>query len=255
MELGKLKHSLLTNTGMISESLFEAINKLTNEVQKEKTKEEDPPVVSHPVLKSLLHNRMGGKGGRLQNVRTTLVFVGSQSSSSNTALQFVQNVDPSTSSEFAAFAGLFDECKVHGGVMHIDVATSGGTPTFTDVAMAYDPVDLGVYTNVSAVLVASHHMGPMKLEATTAVGTTLNGPSPVDKSGYWNFKFKCPNQPQVVPTNSAAANEVVTGMWASTQQTPMMFGFLKGYVPGAGSSVVTTVYYYLKLDIEFRSRT
>jgi len=239
----------------IEDQLVEMSGLLVERKELNEKGKSDPVPVTHPVLRSLLRNRMGGKGGRLQNVRTTLAFVGSQSSAANTALQFVQNVDPSTSAEFASFASLFDECKVHGGVIRLDVGTSGGTPTFTDLAMAYDPVDPSVYTNISAVLVASHHIGPLKLEASTAVGAQLNGPAPVDKSGYWSLKFKCPNGPQVSGTNSAAANEVVTGMWASTAQTPMFFGFMKGYVPGAGTSVVVTTYYYLILDIEFRSRT
>jgi len=207
---------------------------------------------NHPDLIRLL----GGMGQRisLPEIKTRLAWGGSITSSANTALTTVINVDPSTSAEFTNFVSLFDEVKVVGGVMHFDFVSSGGTPTFVDTALGYDPVNLGVYTSVAEVLVAQQNTGPLKLE--TAVATAvLNGPSVVGRTGYWQFPFEVPKGPSAVSTNSAAANQVVTGMWSATGQTPMIYGFIKPYIQGAGSSVVVTMFYYMVIDVLFRTRT
>jgi len=207
---------------------------------------------NHPDLIRLL----GGMGQRisLPEIKTRLAWGSSITSSSNTALTTVINVDPSLSAEFTNFVSLFDEVKVVGGVIHFDFVSSGGTPTFVDIALGYDPVNLGVYGSVAEVLVAQQNTGPLKLE--TAVATAvLNGPSVVNRTGYWNFPFEIPKGPSAVSTNSAAANQVVTGMWAATGQTPMIYGFIKPYIQGAGTSVVVTMYYYVVIDVLFRTRT
>jgi hypothetical protein len=208
--------------------------------------------VKHPDLKMALTAM--GRNPRMRQMTTRLAVGTSATSAANTGLAYVFNIDPSASAEFASFATLFDEVKVHGGEIHYDFSSSGGTPTFVDTAGAYDPVDSSPYTNVVSVLVASQNTGPHKLESGLKTAT-LNGGEAVNRTGFWKYGFKCPEGTQVVPTNSAAATQVVTGQWAATAQTPMQYGFFKGYVQGGGTSVVVNMYIYIIMHVTFRSRT
>jgi hypothetical protein len=218
-----------------------------------------------PMRHTLLHNRAilsgakgGAKGGsrKLETIRTRLVATGNVSAAANTAVTAVVNVDPTASSEFTSFAALFDEVKVHGGSFHFRVASAGGSPSYTDLAVAYDPMDSTVYGSVSGILVADQHIGPLIALASTGVTASIFDPEPVNKTGFWTLKFRCPEQGQKVASATAADQEITTGLWSSTNLslTPK-YGFIKPYVPAAGASVVIAIYYYLVMDVSFRSRT
>jgi len=216
-----------------------------------KTAADDVKIVRVP---KLLSNRSGGRGKGLTHLRTRLVISGSVQSAANTALTSVINIDPSGSSEWANFQAIFDEVKVRGGVMHFHCATAGGSPSDADFAIAYDPMNAGVYGNIAAVLVADQHM--LLRGTVPALTTIIESPAPQTKTGFWTFKFKCPKGASKVASNTAADVEVCTGEWADTNNsvTPK-YGFIKPYTPAAGASIVFAIYYYIILDTEFRSRS
>jgi len=221
-----------------------------------------PPAVKtdHPDLRSLLHAMGGGKRPKLNNLRTKISVSGTLNGSSGTAITTVINVRPAAYSEFASFAALFDEFKVHGGMLHFNIWATGQNAVVVgnDAAFGYDPVDNGVYASVAGVLVSSQHIGPIQALSVTdssvpSTGARTAAPSATSKHGFWGFPFKCPKQPQFVPNNS---QQVMTGEWCDTNISSSLgdYGYLKPYVTSAGSTTAT-VSYYLVLDIEFRSRT
>jgi hypothetical protein len=211
-----------------------------------------PPTTLFAARRMGAGNGARGKG-HITSVRTRLAVSGSVSSAAAGALSTVITVDPSGSTEWASFQNLFDEVKVHGGVLHWHIGTTGGTPTDSDYAIAYDPTNGGAYTSVVGVLVTDQCQ---LTRAITQNAGTLVGPNTNTKSGFWTFKFKCPEGSSKVASNVLVDAEVCTGLWADTTNsvTPK-YGFIKPYAAGAGGSVVQSMYYYLVMDVEFRSRS
>lgn len=221
-----------------------------------------PPAsgVTHPDLKSLLHSMGGRVRPKLNNLVTRMAISATLNGSSGTAITTVINVRPAAFTEFASFAALFDEFKVHGGVLHFNIWATGQNNLVVgnDCAIGYDPVDNAVYASVAGVLVASQHIGPITAMATTdgsvpSTAARTAAPSAVSKHGFWNFHWKCPKQPQFVPNNS---QQVMTGEWCDTNISSSLgdYGYLKPYITSAGSTTAN-MSYYLVLDVEFRSRT
>lgn len=214
----------------------------------------------HPDLKSLIRAMGGHVRPKLNNLRTKIAVSGTINGSSGTAISTVINVRPAAYSEFASFQALFDEFKVHGGVLHFNYWATGQTNLVVgnDAAIAYDPVDNSAYASVAGVIVASQHIGPIcgvgACDASLA-STAARTAAPVctSKHGFFHFPFRCPKQPQFVANNS---QQVMTGEWCATNITSSQgdYGYLKPYVTSAGSTT-TTLSYYLVLDIEFRART
>lgn len=170
-----------------------------------------PPV--HP--STLFSGRKMGSGkgsvkGRVTSVRTRLALSGSVSSAAAGALSTVINVDPSGSSEWSSFQALYDEVKVHGGVLHWHVGSTGGTPTDSDFAIAYDPTNGGAYTGVAGVLVADQHM---LTRAVTQNSATLVGPNTNTRTGF-----------------GVSGLNVPKGLLKS----PLMFSLMLKYAPAFG---------------------
>lgn len=205
---------------------------------------------------TLFANRKGGVGkgkGKLSLIKTRIAWSASLTSSSNTALTTVAPIDPSLSSEWTNFQALFDECKITGGSMHYHLSTAGGAPTDIDFAIAYDPTNGGVYTGIVGVLVADQFQLKRVNNAQT---TTVVGPQTFTESGFWTFKFKCPNAPQKIASNAAVDQEVCTGLWAdTTNSVSPKYGYVKPYIAAAGTSIVTSLSCYFVVDIMFRSRS
>lgn len=218
--------------------------------QKEVSEKEDPPVSKSKLLSG--RARLGRS--KLSVIKTRLAISGSVSSSAATALSTVINVDPSSSAEWTNFQQLFDEVKVYGGVLHFHVLTAGGTPIEQEFALAYDPTNGGAYTSVAGVLVADQSV--LKRATVSSAAAALDAPQPVNNSGFWEFRFKCPEAPQKVASNVLVDAEVCTGLWADvTNSVTPKYGYIKPYAPSAGASVVFSIYYYLVLDCAFRSRS
>jgi len=218
------------------------------------------PPTTHPDLKAMIRNMGGRVKPKLNNLRTRMAISSTLNGSSGTAITTVINVRPAGFSEFASFAALFDEFKVHGGTLHFNVWATGQNNLVVgnDVAFAYDPVDNAVYASVAGALVASQHIGPITAMGTTdasvpSTAARTAAPQAATAHGFWKFNFKCPLEPQFVPNNS---QQVMTGEWCDTNISSSLgdYGYLKPYVTSAGSTTAN-VSYYLVLDVEFRCRT
>lgn len=257
------------NSGLREQTITSNMSKpkfiMVEEPETPKKDQKTPPFSVTPALsglKQMMLNAKRGAGGRmrLNNLRTKLAIGGSNSSASGSALTTVINVRPAAVSEFASAQALYDEFKVHGGVLHFFIFTTGQTNLVVgdEGAVAYDPVDNATYASVAGVLVASEHIGPLNISGVTDASLTSTAartcaPVPHTKTGFWQLKFRCPPGSQQVANNS---QQVQTGNWCATNITSSQgdYGYLKPYFGGAGSTT-TTMYWYLVMDVEFRQRT
>jgi len=197
---------------------------------------------------------------KLNPLTTKLVITGGGTAAAGAAFSTVTAVDPTQSSEFSSFASLYDQCKVEGGEVLFHIAQSAGAGgIFVEAIVAYDPSNAGVYTSVDGALVASQNSG-LKLASGYATASnglvTIGSPIPMNSSGWWSFKFKCPKQPTHVATATAADQELSTGNWidCNTVLTPK-FGYIKLYVSAPGSNSQMNLDMHIVLDVRFRSRS
>ena len=216
--------------------------------------EEEKKVV---LSKSGLRRILGGR--KLNNLRTKMVLGTFIQGSSATAITTVVNVRPAAFSEFASFAALYDEFKVHGGTFKYNLYGTGQTNAIIiDGAVGYDPVDNAAYASTAGVLVASQHHGPVTVGGLTDASLASSAartlaPASHTETGFYSFPFKCPKGAQMVSNNS---QQVCTGNWCDTNISSSLgdYGYIKPYISAAGSTTMVLTY-YLILDVEFRSRT
>lgn len=215
--------------------------------------DEKKVAVSRTAIRQMLGNR------RLNNLRTKMVIGSFIQGSSATAITTVINVRPSAFSEFASFAALYDEFKVHGGTFKYNLYGTGQTNAIVlDGAVGYDPVDNATYASTAGVLVASQSHGPVTVAGITDASLASSAartiaPASHTKTGFYTFTFECPKGSQMVSNNS---QQVCTGNWCDTNISSSLgdYGYIKPYISAAGSTTMVLTY-YLVLDVEFRSRT
>ncbi len=215
-------------------------------------------------LKTMLHAlTKAGKGGKrtkLNNLRTKMWDGSNASSSASGAYSTVINVRPSAASEFASFAALYDEFKVHGCSLHwvFILTNTGAVVPYTHGNISYDPVDNTAYTSIITSLAASQKTGPMQstglsLLNAAAATTTGIGPLPITKHGVHVLKIRCPKGATGIPANT---QQVQTGNWCDTNITNAQgdYGYLKPYFESQTNTTIT-LEWWIEYDIEFRSRT
>ncbi len=196
----------------------------------------------------LLRQPARSAGSRLKGIgtlKTWLWYSTSATSSTTTAQAPVFRLRPSDSSEFADLANIFDELRVVRAKAHFAVSGSAAS-NFWDVAMAYDPVNAGVYSSVTACLSAQHHVGPLRAPGGNS------SPGSYTPSGLWIFpEFQLPKGPQ---GTDFVSSSVATGQWQDTGVTAVDYGYFKGYVtaPSGGTSTCTI---YIGLLCELRCRS
>jgi hypothetical protein len=205
--------------------------------------------VDNITLKNVLRNNRSIKGKRLSPLDIQLWMTGGSTSSSGTAQAPVQRIRPSDSAEFSSLAALYDEYKCHGGEFIFRISTAAGVVGATNGGAAYDPVSDGVYGALVTLLAASQKMAPVSGPSGGA-----SFPGGVTKTGFWHFKFKCPNGVQGVPQSASPVSNNVTGMWVDVNQTIADYGYIKSYV-NAAAGTTSAIEWYLRMDCTFRSRS
>ncbi len=235
---------------------------LVNEDSKDKKLDDKKTTVTVVVpIHKLMSNRLGGfktKGGFSNSLRkpvkTKLAWSATISSSANTILNSAISIDLLQSSEFASWSALYDLVKCVGGTIFWSVDSTGGTPTDTFAILTYDPDDPSSYNATKDAMIAAQNTGPMRVAISSS--TSLTSPQPVDKRGMWTFRWKCPPMPQKISDNSSSSLSNNTGMWTSTNiGSVIKYGYIKPVVEAAGTSVVTSLHYFILVDVEFKSRT
>lgn len=197
-------------------------------------------------------SRYGKAKGRFEAVRTILTVGASVDGVAATAYTTVINIRPGGTTEYSSWGNLYDEVKVHGGVLHYlwRIKTSSASEGTVAVGiLAYDPTQNSVLANVENGLQHTQHQWCALPQNDAVPGFT----SPVmerGKGGMQHFRFKCPEGTQRVPGTAG----VCTGQWCDTTTTTADWGYIKPYINGVtGQTFLWT--YSLELDVEFRSRS
>jgi len=186
----------------------------------------------------------------LKPIPFTLTVVGSWIGSTATAFNTALAVQPDTTGEFSTMSALFDECIVDGVTMDFAVmrsASSGVDSLISLGSMAYDPVDAGTYSAVQTVAEASQHI----VFQMPQVSATVQVADAVSRHGLQRFHFKIPEGPQ----GASPTGDIFTGLWSSTAQAAVKYGFIKPYLEAGGSGASWTIRYVLYYHMRFRSRT
>jgi len=196
-----------------------------------------------------LSRTMGRGKGKMKPMSVVLNYRLSLASSANTAYNTVLSVTPSNSSEFAGFAALYDEMIVDGGhyefIAHTTAVISAGNLWG---ALAFDPINFGVYTNVSAVCEAQYHkLFPIVVNL---------GPSVVQPIGPLQHKFAWKSPKGKSARTSGSSNTAAfAGEWSACQDASDNYGFIKPYLEAGATGVITNLSGFVFLNCRFRSRT
>jgi len=221
----------------------------------------DSGVLPQPPLIRAGRTSMSGRpsGMKLKPLKTRLSFSFSQNSAANTAQTAVVSLIPSNSSEFSAWAGLYDEIRSLGGMVEFNASSqaTGVGQAFGSTllgGLAFDPLNSGTYGSVAALREASQStLFQLAVSSVNAqVGTSGSGQTIASKNGLMVFKFKTPKG---LPAVNTAASTVVSGQWASTTDASDIAGYIKPYIPAQGTGIISSLYGVVTLDVEFRSRS
>jgi hypothetical protein len=183
----------------------------------------------------------------LAPVRTTLAYEYLTTSGAPGALTTVLGVQPALFNDFASYAALYDEMKVHAVTYHWALGVNSGTvgSNLVWAVIAYDPVNDTALASVAEGTEYSQH-DLVFFDLNTSVVGIPN--ATYSRRGYFVKKFKVPQQVQV-----ADSINVVTGQWAETVSN-LVFGYVKPYIPSLAGSAVCAFSSMITLDISFRSR-
>jgi hypothetical protein len=211
-----------------------------------KGKEESVKILSVP--RSFVS---GARGGRSPHpIKARLAFGFSGTSGIATNLTYSIQCQPSTSSEYTIWAGLYDEVRVTGGVIHHaqNDAVSSTVATPSQGIMVYDVCEPSTLPNATA-----GHVYEQKAYWFTPqfVASFASYTASETKTGCRSLRFKVPPGSR----RNLAAGNVVCGLndWVATSDNTETWGYLKGYVEvGATRNLAYRV--VVVLDCEFRSR-
>jgi hypothetical protein len=186
-----------------------------------------------------------GRQNSNRPIRLESGYSGTSNSSANTALQINAAVSPASTDDWAAMAGLFDEVRVMGGyVKWVVTCNADSVRPDANIAgvCAFDPTTATSLATLGEGLVARYH------HAFVLPGKNA-GPTPTSRDGFHTMKWR---NPHVAVRNTTST--ALTQGWMSTSDGADIFGYVKFLLAAAGSSNITSITYYIVLDMEFRSR-
>jgi hypothetical protein len=197
---------------------------------------------SPPRPRARLVGRMGQNRSDSKVASARMCYSFSFTSGAAAAQTPVLACSPSASPDWAAWASLYDECRVTHAKVRYHVSTSAGTGTLgSDLVAAFDPIEGSALASISNGCVYERH-------TLTRVGgsTTTNAPFDNSKS-FWTLQS---------PVRSDGARNVtstaIASGWMSTTDPTDIFGYMKWYI--AAATGTTTVDGYCTLRVDFRSR-
>jgi hypothetical protein len=204
------------------------------------------------VVKTKLKIGRSMKGaGKMPVLKTRLVFTGGNTSSANTALATVVSMLPSSSSEFASFATIYEECKVTGGRVLFNLTVNNvSTAVPTLGVISYDPTVATALASVADGAEDAQHRVFATPPQDGAAGLQMT-PKAVEALGLMPFAWHVPKGASARTTASTA---VFSGEWSSTADASDLYGYIKIYIPAQGASASSTWNYIVYMDVEFRSR-
>jgi hypothetical protein len=196
----------------------------------------------------------------LAETRVVLTQDLSGQTAANTALALVINMTPFTANDWAAYASLYDEVKVHSITVkgsYSYAAQSTALNARTVITWAYDPVDATAPASNVDQLSASQHAGPWVITSPytgVAAGAPVNLTQPLEVShvpgGFHSKKFVVPKG----RCRSAANVNTFGDEWADTADAGDYWGFLKMFIEAGGAAGIIGYRHFTFYDCSFRSR-
>jgi len=166
-------------------------------------------------------------------------------SASAAAITTVIPLEPSTTSEWSAFASLFDEMKVESAEFdyRLDQTTAPGGAGL--MVLAYDPLtDSALGNVVSGCEFEQHQLSGLGVPAGFSVPLSQTG------SGLRRFTMQVPKG----SARSAASTATFSGEWSSTGDAANTYGWIKPYVEATSTGTIE-LNGILYLNCRFRSRS
>ncbi len=157
---------------------------------------------------------------------------------------------PSGMAEWSSLSALFDEVKVHGGVVDFIYDNPVGPTTNSKTVLmrpviAFDPSDSTVLSSTTAGMEMAQH----KTLPIQAASAALGSNTAVYGGIHHKFAFRVPPQP-VVNNNGAFVGDA----WQAVNGTPTAVGAIKFYHVGSVITAINTGAGHILLDVSFRCK-
>jgi len=156
----------------------------------------------------------------------------------------------STFPELSDFAQVYDEARVLGVKLHYyPVVTTAGSSATASCAFAigFDP-SIGSFSAPQQVMEEAYSAGPFRLHAGINGGTIQSG-NMLQSYHVLRARPPCPLAP--ITSSDVPGN----GWFCLDGSTAPYVAVILGYVNSLGTSGVSTVYFFVELEVEFRLRT
>jgi hypothetical protein len=198
-----------------------------------------------PEFKTLRDVIRGAGRSSLGHLKVWLWYSPSDAvSSANTIQSPVNRIRASDSAEFASLAALYDEYKMTNSKSMSAVSiTLSSASISVDGVVAYDPVNSGAYTTVTAALSAAQHVCWRNHNSN-------GNPLSITKDGFHHFNPKFPKGYQYPGTGNTGPD-----VWIDTGVTSADAGHFKFVIDAATTAVTTTLRQYIGVCTEFRVRS
>lgn len=195
-----------------------------------------------------LSNVRASLGLKMKSVAVSLPIRYLVSSAANTAYTTVFPIQPSSASEYATLAALFDECRFEGFQLkyltNVATAGSGGACGI----LSYNPTNITALTTLVNGAESSQHklicFGSRGV--INALEAELIG---ANKYETWNVKV-----PSGSPVRVTATTTNVIGEWMATSDASNTCGYVKPYFDAGQTGCILSVTGVLYLHMRFRSR-
>jgi len=213
----------------------------------------DTKVALHEVLRL---QKAGGRRGRkgrmgknmsLAPIETWLVWQLSSTSAAATALTAVVGLTPANAISWTQWSAIYDEVMVVAFELRLWFQYAGANPLDVWSVVAYDPIDLGALSGISAGSEYSQHK-MWGLDFITAPDATV--PRITNATGLLEFRGKTPSETQ----RSSATATTAAGQWMDTADGADAWGYFKYFVEAMGAATTCTVRAQYRARCKFRSR-
>lgn len=192
------------------------------------------------------------------HIKTKMYYEVSTTPASNTALALASGICADNSSEFAGFAGLYDEYRILGGRIKFRIQNSQGSPNASCqwAAMGFDSSYATVPSSTVDVLESTQSA---VYGIDPAIANNFLSPLGTSDNGHYTFEFHIPRETvanAAVVTGGVGVVANFPGQWiASASTAGTSSGYIRTYVPTPGSSNTLVYRAIVELDVEWRERT
>jgi len=190
------------------------------------------------------------------HIVTNLYASGSASAGAGAVLPLAFGLQPSTATEWAGYALLYDECRVKAVKFMYQITSASANvaePCF--YAIGYDSTYGSTPSSVLDVMESQQHeVGALAI--TTPGSTSALTATP---TGLRHFHIRIPRQPVANAAPVTGGTGIIPnfpGEWMAAGDTADTVGYLRIYIERAGGSTsVAAISYKIVFECEWRERT